>query len=642
MSSPRWPAALRSPLALITAVLLVVLLGDVVLGPLLLTRQASAVDVNAIQQGMSARHTFGTDGLGRDILARTLVAGRLSIWLAVLATLLGSLFGVVVGALPVVVGRRLGRLIVAGFNLMVAFPGLLLALFLALVFGVGARGAVLAMAVGIAPSLARLTHTTASSVAGSDYVAAARLLGVSRRRVLWRHVLPNIAEPLLVNATSLVGAVLIGLSGLSYLGFGVQPPGYDWGRMVSDGLASIYANPAAALAPSVAIVVAGATFVLAGEVLTQLVAGHPAGPGRRAQAAAASARPAGPPGEDAPAAGAGDILRVENLSVTFPSAGQPLTPVADVSFSVAGGEIVGIVGESGSGKSLTALAISSLISAPGVSGATVHELGGHSLPAMRPAARERFLGTSLAMVFQDPMSALNPALRVGRQLAEVSEVHQGLSRKDALARAVDRLAAVRIPAPQARARQYPGELSGGMRQRAVIGMGLMAEPVLIVADEPTTALDVIVQRDVLTLLRRVRDERQAAVLFISHDIAVIGQIASRVLVMYGGRIVEDLPVRSLADDAAHPYTRALVASVPDMATDRDQPLATIPGRPPDPATPAAGCSFAPRCALADDRCRSAPPPLLRIQDRRRVACWHPQAGSSPEETMAESGTGSPR
>jgi peptide/nickel transport system permease protein len=267
-----------------------------------------------------------------------------------------------------------------------------------------------------------------------------------------------------------------------------------------------------------------------------------------------------------------------------------------------------------------------LVPYPGRVHADALELRGEDLLTISATKRDHLLGTSLATVFQDPMSALNPALRVGRQLAEVAEVHQRADRKTAMARAVDRLEAVRIPSPRRRARQYPNEFSGGMRQRAVIGMGLMAEPVLIVADEPTTALDVTVQREVLNLLREVRDDRDAAVLFISHDVAVIAEIASRVLVMYAGRIVEDLPVSALLADAAHPYTQALVSSVPDMSTDRQRPLATISGRPPEPSAVGAGCSFAPRCPFADETCRADRPPLVSRPDGHRIACWHPQPG----------------
>lgn len=234
----------------------------------------------------------------------------------------------------------------------------------------------------------------------------------------------------------------------------------------------------------------------------------------------------------------------------------------------------------------------------------------------------RLLGTSLSMVFQDPMTSLNPTQRVGRQLAEVVREHQGADRRTAWRRAVDRLAAVRIPGAERRARQLPHEFSGGMRQRAMIGMGVMANPALIIADEPTTALDVTVQRQVLQLIANIRAAERVGLLFISHDVTVVGQVCDRVLVMYAGRIVEDLPTDALLHDARHPYTRALVAAVPDMTTDRTKPLAVIPGRPPDPHDVPAGCPYAPRCPLATDQCRRQDPALTSYAAGRRVACWH--------------------
>jgi oligopeptide/dipeptide ABC transporter ATP-binding protein len=204
----------------------------------------------------------------------------------------------------------------------------------------------------------------------------------------------------------------------------------------------------------------------------------------------------------------------------------------------------------------------------------------------------------------------------------VARRHRGLSRGAALALAIDRLRAVRVPAAQRRAHQYPHEFSGGMRQRAMIGMGLMGTPALIVADEPTTALDVTVQRQVLDLLASIRRQDSVALLLISHDVAVVGQVCDRVLVMYAGRIVEDLPAAELATSARHPYTRALVAAVPDMRTDLDRPLVSIPGRAPDPTRIPAGCAFAPRCPLATDQCRTEEPPLTSDATGRRVACWH--------------------
>jgi oligopeptide/dipeptide ABC transporter ATP-binding protein len=226
------------------------------------------------------------------------------------------------------------------------------------------------------------------------------------------------------------------------------------------------------------------------------------------------------------------------------------------------------------------------------------------------------------MVFQDPMTSFNPTRRMGGQLAEVARHHQGMDRRSALARAVDRMRAVRITEPERRAHQYPHEFSGGMRQRAMIGMGLMGTPALIVADEPTTALDVTVQQQVLDLLASIRAADDVALVLISHDVSVVGEVCDRVLVMYAGRIVEDLPAAGLDTTARHPYTRALVAAVPDMATDLEQPLAVIPGRPVDPSDVPAGCAYAARCPLASARCRAEDPPLVTEPDGSRVACWH--------------------
>ena len=302
-----------------------------------------------------------------------------------------------------------------------------------------------------------------------------------------------------------------------------------------------------------------------------------------------------------------------------------------VSFALQRGEVLGIVGESGSGKSLTALAIAQLIEEPGQVRAAQLEFLGRDLPTLPAGVRRRLLGTSMAMVFQDPTMSLNPAQRVGRQLAEVAVQHQGLTRKQAWAKAIERLGDVRIPAAARRARQLPHEFSGGMRQRAMIGMGLMGSPALIIADEPTTALDMTVQRQVLRLLLAVRARDEVAILLISHDITVVGQVCDRVLVMYAGRIVEDLPAAELRTEARHPYTRMLLAAVPDMSTDRSRALAVIPGRPIDPAQVGVGCAFAARCPFADEQCRNEDPVLRADAQGRRVACWHPdRAPAAPD------------
>ncbi|GAB1819007.1 dipeptide/oligopeptide/nickel ABC transporter permease/ATP-binding protein [Herbidospora sp. RD11066] len=543
-----------------------------VFGPVFWGERAMVVDTGNLLAGPSAEHWIGTDNLGRDLFARVLVAARLSILLALAATAISLTLGIALGAAPVLVGRRLGRLITSAVNVLVAFPGLLLVLFFAVIFGVGAQGAALAVGLAGAPAFARLCHTLVAAVSERDFVAAARISGVSRLRVLWRHILPNVAEPLIVNATMAAGGVLLTFAGLSFLGLGVQAPAYDWGKLMQDGLNGIYVHPLAALGPGIAVVLAGLAFNLTGEAFAT---------------APERVRPLGPYLMAAPVPGS--ALVVDDLRVTIPG---PVHAVRGVTFSVGEGEAVGVVGESGSGKSVTALAVAGLLEAP------------------IQVEAARLVVPEVAMVFQDPMTSFNPAHRIGPQLAEVSRVHQRMGRKAAFARAVDRLRAVRIGEPERRARQYPFEFSGGMRQRAMIGMGLMGNPRLIVADEPTTALDVAVRRQVLELLADVRRDTGAALLLISHDVSVVTDVCDRVLVMYAGRIVEELPAKDLRAQARHPYTRALVAAVPDLETDLERPLAVIPGLPADPARIPVGCSFAPRCPLADDHCRTVEPPLL--------------------------------
>jgi oligopeptide/dipeptide ABC transporter ATP-binding protein len=623
----RWRNVVRTPVGAAATALLVLVLVMAIIAPLLWGDKATADDTAHTLAGPSGAHWLGTDNLGRDIFYRMLVATRLSIELALLSTAITLVLGILLGTAPAILGRTVGRLSTAIVNIAIAFPGLLLALFFSVIFGVGMKGAVLAIGLAGAPVFARVVQNLVAGVAGRDFVSAARIAGVGRIRLMTRHLLPNIAEPLVVNATLGAGGALLAFAGLSFLGLGVQAPDYDWGRLLGEGLSGIYVHPAAALAPGVAIVIAGLAFNLFGEAVAKGVGLQPtlapgqgslpphplAGRPREAQAGR-STESSEPANES--------VLSVQRLRVAFPSTAGWVTPVRDVSFSLRRGEALGIVGESGSGKSLTAHAIASLIEEPGSVQADRLDFQGSSLLGPQTRARRHLLGTSLAMVFQDPMTSFNPTQRIGRQLAEVTQAHQQLGKRAGMARAVDRLRAVRVPAAERRARQYPHEFSGGMRQRAMIGMGLMGDPALIIADEPTTALDVTVQQQVLRLLDRIRSTDNLALVLISHDISVVRRVCGRVLVMYAGRIVEDVPADDMLRHARHPYTRALLAAAPGMGTDRDQPLAVIPGRPVAPGGLPDGCAFAPRCGYADAQCRREDPPLVSIGGGRRVACWH--------------------
>ncbi|MFC9251876.1 dipeptide/oligopeptide/nickel ABC transporter permease/ATP-binding protein [Amycolatopsis thailandensis] len=620
----RWSRVVRTPLGLTATILMVVVLALAAFGPLLWGDAAEAVDTENILAAPSAEHWAGTDNLGRDILLRVLVAGRLSVLLALLAITITVVVGLILGTAPFLLGRRPGRLVSAAVNIAVAFPGLLLALSFAVVFGVGATGAVLAIGLAGAPAFARLIQTLVAGVAARDYIAAARTAGIGRFRILIRHVLPNIAEPLVVNSTIGAGTALLAFSGLSFLGIGVQSPAYDWGRLLFDGIGAIYTNATAALVPGAAVLLAGLAFNLFGESVAKAL-GITTGTGVRALLSSRRKPVEGPEFAESGTRSSDVVLDVRDLEVTLPGVNGPIRPVRGVSFEVRRGEAVGIVGESGSGKSLTALAVTRLVAEHGRVDASRLELLGKDLLVPDTAVQRKLLGTSMAMVFQDPTTAFNPTRRIGGQLAEVATEHHGMNRGEALERAVDRLSAVRITDAERRARQYPHEFSGGMRQRAMIGMGVMGSPALIVADEPTTALDVTVQGQVLDLLTAIRKTDDVALVLISHDVAVVGEVCDRVLVMYAGRIVEDLPATDLTTVAKHPYTRALIEAVPDMDTDLDKPLATIPGRPVTPADAPVGCAFAARCPLADDRCKTEDPPLVAgsgPDDRHRIACWH--------------------
>jgi peptide/nickel transport system permease protein len=650
LKTARLTRALRTPVGISAAALLGLVLLLAIFAPVLWGAQASAIDTFHILQGPSAAHWLGTNDLGQDVFYRVLVASRLSVELALTATAIGVACGLIIGTAPLIVGRRAGRLITAAVNVAVAFPALLLALFFAVIFGIGAKGALLAIGFALTPSFARLTRTLSASVAGLDYIAAARIAGVSRFRLLTRHVLPNIGETLIVNATIGAGDALLSFAGLSFLGLGVQAPSYDWGQLLTDGLQGIYTRPAAALAPGVAVVVAGLAFNLFGEAL----AAGLGVPSPRLGKLGLRGPAADPAAEAPPASSDADasdpVLSVSGLRVEFPGG---VRPVRGISFTIGRGEAVGVVGESGSGKSLTALAVARLLEAPAqVSAGRLSLLGQDLLPTdgstagrttMSGRELRRFLGVHAGLVFQDPMTSFNPVKRVGAQLAEVAAQHQGMSRRAAAARAVDRLRAVHIPRAERRARQFPHELSGGMRQRAMIGMAVMGEPALVIADEPTTALDVTVQRQVLRLLKSIQAGGDGsggamALLFISHDITVVGAVCDRVMVMYAGRIVEQLPATDLLTHARHPYTRALLAAVPSMETSRELPLAVIPGRPADPANLPGGCAFAPRCPFADAACAASDPELVADDAGREVACWHADrvaAALAPEALAPE-------
>ena len=304
------------------------------------------------------------------------------------------------------------------------------------------------------------------------------------------------------------------------------------------------------------------------------------------------------------------LLAIENLTVAFHTREGVVRAVQEVSFALGAGEILGLVGESGSGKSVTALALLGLLPQPPArieSGAA--HFAGIDLLTCPPAALRALRGRRIGMIFQDPMTALNPYLRIGEQVIEALRIHERIPLAAARARALELLAQVGINDPARRYDQYPHEISGGMRQRVMIAAALIARPEILIADEPTTALDVTVQAQIVDLLQSLRRELGLAIIFITHDLGVVAGLCDRVQVMYAGRLVETAPVEALYARPQHPYTRALLQSIPARQA-RGRPLPTVPGAPPDPLHRPPGCAFAPRCPLAQPACRVDPPPAL--------------------------------
>ncbi|MCC8427872.1 ABC transporter ATP-binding protein [Reyranella aquatilis] len=318
----------------------------------------------------------------------------------------------------------------------------------------------------------------------------------------------------------------------------------------------------------------------------------------------------------------GALLDVKGLRTEFRSGGSSFAAVDGISFSLAPGETLGIVGESGCGKSVTSLSIMRLVpNPPGRVTAGEIRLEGRNLLDLPESEMRAVRGDDIAMIFQEPMTSLNPVQTVGEQIVEAVQLHRPLSAAEARARALEMLRLVKIPSPETRLDEYPHQLSGGMRQRVMIAMALACDPKLLIADEPTTALDVTIQAQILDLLRDLRERTGAAIMLITHDLGVVAELAHRVIVMYAGRIVEEAPVGLLFSDPQHPYTLGLLGSIPRLGSDGDERLTAIEGVVPNPYAPPPGCRFSPRCALADAQCRAEQPTLREIAPGHRSACW---------------------
>jgi len=589
---------------------MIVVLAAVV--PVLPMRAPLAMDVAHRLAPPSLSHWLGQDEYGRDVLTRLLWGARVSLWVAGASTLAACVAGTVLGLAGGFLGPVAEALAVRSMDVLLCFPPLLLALLVVTLLGPGAATLIPVLALVYLPGFVRVAYAGVLTVRSQEYVEAVRVLGAGPLRILGRTVLPNVAGPLLVQVSLTAASAVVLESGLSFLGLGVVPPAASWGLMIAAARTTMAQAPWLLLWPCLALSVTILAMNAVCDTLRDALAAQPRLP-RVRRALDVLAPGLLPAGQALP----GPLLDVQGVTVAIETGGGAIHPVRDVTFQVAAGETLAVVGESGSGKSMLGLALMGLL--PPVARVThgAAWLDGASILGMSEAGLRAVRGKGMAMVFQDPLSSLNPVHRIGRQVAEAVQAHRRVPAREAGRMAVSLLRQAGIPDPERCARAFPFEISGGMRQRAMIAMALANDPRLLIADEPTTALDVTIQAQVLDVLAALRRERGMGLVFITHSLPVMAQIADRILVMYAGEVVE----QGAADDVLlrpmHPYTAALLRSAPPE--DGRLPEG-VPGAVPPPDALPPGCGFAPRCTHRHPTCEAGHPALEQAEEARLTRC----------------------
>ena len=579
----------------------------------------------------SAAHIFGTDHIGRDILARVLYGGRYSMMIGLFSMLIALLFGAIIGSIAAVVRKSLAELIMRILDVIMAVPGIAMAAVTVLVFGRtlqasgNAVGLVVVIIASIAfvyiPQLARIVRANVIAAYGEDYVRAVIVSGAKAPWILVKHVMRNTAAPVLVFATVLVADAIILEASLTFIGSGLPATMVPtWGNVLSEAssnLSVMLGKWWTAFFPGLIITATVLCLNILSEGITDAMVAAPKGPAvaqvssdsereadrllldpRRAHAEQAESLQASLDALEsieekrddrfAPASEAAPLLEVKNLSIRFPNHGE-VDVVDRVSFAVKPGETMGLVGESGCGKSITALSIMGLINPKAkLAGEILYQ--GRNLLEMKPEERQGLLGNEMAMIYQDALSSLNPAMLIKAQMKQLTS--RGGTRS-----AEELLELVGLD-PKRTLESYPHELSGGQRQRVLIAMALTRDPKLIIADEPTTALDVTVQKQVIALLNDLREKLGFAMIFVSHDIALVAEVAHSITVMYAGQVVEQGPTSELLMNPTHEYTRGLLGAVLSIEAGKGR-LHQVPGSVPSPRDFPKGDRFAPRSSHPD-------------------------------------------
>jgi peptide/nickel transport system permease protein len=521
---------------------------------------------NRLLPPLSPGHLLGTDHLGRDILSRLIWGTQVSLLVGISATAISAVIGSIIGLVAGYARGAADTLLMRFVDMLMAFPYILLAIAIVAALGPGLLNALYAIAIVNIPFFARNIRVVTVSVRNREFVDAARLSGKGDVAILFTEVLPNVLPVIVITMSTTVGWMILETAGLSFLGLGAQPPTSDLGSMLGQARAQIFTAPHASIIPGVMIFILVMSINLLGDGIRDVL-----DPRLRSGALARPMPVTRIQRQDPPPAQRDNLqaLVVEDLSVGFGDSGRIVPAVRGVGFALGRGECLGIIGESGSGKSVTALSLMGLVaSPPGIITSGAVYVDGRDVLAMRENEIIALRGVRVSYVFQDPLTTLHPLYRVGEQIAEAILAHRPMGRSAAAARAVELMEQVGIREAASRARAFPHELSGGQRQRIGIAMALANDPDIIVADEPTTALDVAVQKRILDLLQGLRRDRGLALLLITHDFGVVADVCDRVAVMKNGQIVEQGPTIEVLRNPQHDYTRRLIACVPELGEGR--------------------------------------------------------------------------
>jgi len=563
-------------------------------------------------QGPSAAHFFGTDSLGRDILLRLLFGGVPTLTGVLLAVAVALVLGVPFGMMAGYFGGKVERVLSVVADVLMSIPAMIVLLAAFAIFPNNISVIMSLMGVFSSAAIYRIVRGATLTIVDELYITAARAVGLGNARIVFRHLAPRLAGLIYVQASVNAALAFVMEVGLGFLGLDVTPPQPSWGGVIADASHYTLNDPWFMVPPTVVICLTILALGVLGDLGNRDL-------GSLRHRLMGEAAPQGETGSLDRLLRDDSILTVRGLTVTT-AAGVAL--VENISFDVRKGEVVGLVGESGAGKSVTARAILRLDKDTRAVGQIVFE--GQDISTMSESAMQQLRGKRIAFIGQDPMLALDPLFRVDSQLIEALRVHQHLGPQPAKEAAIGLLRSVRIDDPEQVARKYPFEISGGMAQRVAIALALAGDPELLIADEPTTALDVTVQMEVLGLLKSLQRERNLAIILVTHDWGVVADMCDRAVTMYAGEVVEMGGVDEIFADPQHPYTAALRRSDPHLQKVGDR-LTTIPGALPPPGSWPVGCRFAARCQLATAECTEEHPSLRVDDDGRATRCLRSNA-----------------